>query len=496
MSTAAARALLAAGGLLAAAVQATVVYRCESADGRLHFGDSRVPGARCTVIPGTEQPVPASPPAATPGTATPATPAAPAQAPGSPQPGPDPAAYAFLRLQANALQAEGRAAQETLAALTALTALAAQARPAAASGFTAARRLTVLHFGDSHVHSGHVVQALREHLQQALGTAGRGMVFPASIARTYAQNDLQSSFEGRWTSASSVQQPPRLPLGVSGFVAHNADPRASFTLRFSRPLPPGTDTVKVFFGVSSPWHRLIVSSGEHQQSTNLDFAPGAAPPFVALRLPAMTSTVRVDLLNVSSQPAVFELHGVSLEAEAARGGVLVHNLGVGGSGFAALEQQQHFEPQFAALEPDIVLLDWGTNDIIDRERVGPGHADLVARTVRRIRAVRPQAVIVLTSVQDMLPRGRRAPPAAAYAGLMRELAARHGCLFYDWHDVAGGDGAMAHWRQAQLAQPDGVHLSAAGYRLKGRLLAEALLRAMGASREPPARPAGSVPARS
>jgi lysophospholipase L1-like esterase len=186
---------------------------------------------------------------------------------------------------------------------------------------------------------------------------------------------------------------------------------------------------------------------------------------------------------------------VSLEAEAARGGVLVHNLGVGGSGFAALEQQQRFEPQFAALEPDIVLLDWGTNDIIDRERVGPGHADLVARTVRRIRAVRPQAVIVLTSVQDMLPRGRRAPPAAAYAGLMRELAARHGCLFYDWHDVAGGEGAMAHWRQAQLAQPDGVHLSAAGYQLKGRLLAEALLRAMGASREPPARPAGGVPAR-
>jgi hypothetical protein len=95
-------------------------------------------------------------------------------------------------------------------------------------------RLTVLHFGDSHVQGGHAAQMARHKWQSMLGSSGRGMVFPYAIAKTYSQNDYRSTFEGDWVTANSIQVYPKMPLGVSGFVARTSSPQAAFTLQFNQ----------------------------------------------------------------------------------------------------------------------------------------------------------------------------------------------------------------------------------------------------------------------
>jgi hypothetical protein len=84
---------------------------------------------------------------------------------------------------------------------------------------------TVAHFGDSLVQGGYAAEIARSRLQSIGGSAGRGMVFPYSIAKTYSQNDYKSTFSGEWATANSIQQTPRLPLGVSGFVARTSGQR-------------------------------------------------------------------------------------------------------------------------------------------------------------------------------------------------------------------------------------------------------------------------------
>jgi hypothetical protein len=71
------------------------------------------------------------------------------------------------------------------------------------------------------------------------------MVFPYSIAKTYSQNDFKSTFTGDWLTANSLHQPPRLPVGVSGFVARTAAVDASFTLNFFTAPEPGKKIVKL-----------------------------------------------------------------------------------------------------------------------------------------------------------------------------------------------------------------------------------------------------------
>ena len=63
------------------------------------------------------------------------------------------------------------------------------------------------------------------------GSAGRGMVFPFAIAKTYSHNDFSSTFEGEWSYASSIQSPAVAISWTASFplaLAHEraASPRA------------------------------------------------------------------------------------------------------------------------------------------------------------------------------------------------------------------------------------------------------------------------------
>ncbi|MDY0059487.1 MAG: hypothetical protein RBU45_06730, partial [Myxococcota bacterium] len=61
-----------------------------------------------------------------------------------------------------------------------------------------------------------------------------------------------------------------------------------------------------------------------------------------------------------------------------------------------------------------------------------------------------------------------------------ELAARHGCLFWDTQAAMGGPGSILRWAASSpaLARPDLLHLTPAGYDLLASLLTEALTAAL------------------
>ena len=54
----------------------------------------------------------------------------------------------------------------------------------------------------------------------------------------------------------------------------------------------------------------------------------------------------------------------------------------------------------------------------------------------------------------------------------------HGIAVYDWYEVAGGNGASAHWITNGLFAKDRVHHTQQGYNLEGRLVYEAIMDAL------------------
>ena len=192
--------------------------------------------------------------------------------------------------------------------------------------------------------------------------------------------------------------------------------------------------------------------------------------------------LRFKVIRDSSDPIPFELHGVSLEYGS--GGIVYHNLGVGGSVFNALNQQRYFSTQICEISPELYILDWGTNDIIYKNSVPDKFADVVVATISKIRKSTPNATIMLISPQDMNYHHKDITAVRDLSLHLRSIALAQGCLYYDWYQVAGGPQTMINWATDKYASKDNIHLTSKGYRLKGELLGDALLDALQPSEIP------------
>jgi lysophospholipase L1-like esterase len=248
---------------------------------------------------------------------------------------------------------------------------------------------------------------------------------------------------------------------------------------------PGKKRVKFFYVTTASTYTLRVQSGNFLHDIAVPSAGGQPKSqMLELSFPEISDTLRFEIRNSDSKSgSFFEVHGVSVENHTP--GVLYHNLGVGGANYGALLAQTYFEDQSEQLSPDIVILDWGTNDLVYKNNIPPDLEKNIVQTIQRVKAKHPKALIIVTSVQDMNFRRKNITAAWDFATLARRIAFDNDCLFYDWYRVAGGRGAMTIWTAYGLASPDNIHLTGLGYAVKGELFAQAILNTLDRLRSQP-----------
>ena len=329
----------------------------------------------------------------------------------------------------------------------------------------------VAHFGDSHVQPDFSTSEIRRILQDIGGDGGRGMIFPYSIAKSYSHSDYKSAFTGSWESANSMHTIPKIPLGVSGFVSKTQDSLASFTIIITKPLPVGPKTIKLICDNPNNAYSIRFSLNNKL----IRGVPGESNVII-YQSPISFDTLSVEISKVKSTSEPFQLYGLVLESGTP--GVICHNLGVGGARFDAILQQKLFKSQIGILNPDLFILDWGTNDIIAGNAIPTGLRENIIGTIDLIRQLFPNSTIMLTSVQDMNRRGRNITSAKLFSSFVRDIALEKKCLFYDWFRVSGGARKMKKWVAMQYAHRDNVHLTVKGYRLKGQLMGKAILNSL------------------
>jgi len=332
------------------------------------------------------------------------------------------------------------------------------------------QKITIAHFGDSHVQLDHFPSKTRSVLQKKYGNAGRGMCFPFSIAKTYSHTDLSSRFYGQWTTANSIQIPPKLPVGISGFVAETNDDSSSITLVFSGQAIQQKVNVRLFLHSENNNHDIELISGSKKIISNHDHLNELHREVFAFEKGEWNDT----LICTFKQKGIgkLSLYGISLEHDAP--GILYHNLGVGGAIYAALLQQIYFDEQIPVVQPDLFILDWGTNDIIYKNQLADSLENTIRKTILKIRKACPNTLILLTNVQDMNWKGKNVTACKTFSALIRKIASEEHCLFYDWFSVSGGKNTMSSWEKWGLGRKDNIHLTAKGYHLKGQLLSEAI----------------------
>lgn len=337
--------------------------------------------------------------------------------------------------------------------------------------WNANKPLTIIHFGDSHVQPDIFTSEVRKMLQTDKGDGGRGMIFPYAIAHTYSTLDYASYYTGNWRSSKSIEYIPKLPLGVTGVTAKTSDPSAGFTIRFHNSPPAHYRKLKLFVRQASNSFDLVVTSGGKSTPVVVDDI-GSAFPYIEIELPVIGTHIQVQVKKSSEQENDFEFHGMSLES-VANTGVLVHTVGIGGSQFRSLLAEKLFDEDVSAINPDLAILDFGTNDHLYNNSIPPDMESVMVKVIARVRAAAPNCAILLTSTQDMNRRGINITSGRDYSALVRKVAKEQNCAYYDWYWVSGGPAKMTLWERSGLAQADNIHLTLKGYGLKGKMLGSA-----------------------
>jgi lysophospholipase L1-like esterase len=208
----------------------------------------------------------------------------------------------------------------------------------------------------------------------------------------------------------------------------------------------------------------IVKATEHE-------LPGA------LRHSILTSEGPATLTILPTQ-GVPDLCGVIIETDPeTRPGVVLDTLGINGARFTTplAWDEPSFASELARRTPDLVVLEYGTNESGDVNVKPATYGKHLRSLVDRIRRATPDADCIALAPTDRADIGDR---PALVRDAIRDAAKEAGCAFWDTYEAMGGKGSMLVWggETTPRAAKDGIHLTWRGYRELGDLLAAEIMR--------------------
>jgi lysophospholipase L1-like esterase len=341
------------------------------------------------------------------------------------------------------------------------------------------RPVSILHLGDSHISLDHMTGVLRAHWAAEFGDAGRGLP-PGIPYRYYDPEGYAVSMSGPWQVASSGGRDAAGPFGIQGFRISASDPLAEMTVETGHPIreieietvgEPKSGAVEVAIDGAAP---LRLATAARKQG------------LVVLRVPAADAH-RVALRPAGDGPAT--LLGWAMLS--GRPGVRYDSFGIVGVRADVTERwdREIVAQQIATLAPDLVILEYGTNEgFVDRIDAR-AYATEYGALIRKLQTLAPHASIAVLGAFDGARRaspGERAscgdgwttpPMLDVLREVQREAARSAGAFFFDTSRIMGRPCGIDHWARTNppLAWPDCVHLRPDGARRMGEAIWQALM---------------------
>jgi LysM repeat protein len=338
-------------------------------------------------------------------------------------------------------------------------------------------KLVVFHFGGSHIQAEMPTTVVRENLTQLFGEGGRGMIFPYNIANTYSSVNYSIKHTGKWKYGKSFQFPSPIPLGVCGMAVQTKDTLAQINFKFKNEIKQNDYELKLLMNVDSlsPTFKLKIDTTTFlidEKRIKEQFSKD----FISINYSGSINEISIELLEKDST-FQFSFYGIDIETQKQLG-VVYHSLGVGAAPFRSVLNIENLEKHAAILKPDLVLLDFGTNDILFKNAIDEKLSDQIEKSINRFRAINPEILIVLTSTQDLFYKKKFITAGISFRNLIDSLAKKYDCLFWNWYDLSGGYGTIKTWNELGYARKDGIHLTHDGYKIKGKLLFQSIINTL------------------
>lgn len=338
------------------------------------------------------------------------------------------------------------------------------------------KKLNIVHIGDSHILGDFLTREVRERLQREFGDAGRGMLFPYRLAQSNGPKDFQVETNCRWVGGNCQRDlSPETEFGVSGFRIETTNLRGELTFRLLDTATAETrqfTKVTVFHRKNNSEFDLEVRDDNSNQKAQLFIEDDYSQSYYFDR-PVGQVTIAAQKTGVKQKKLTID--GISIENELS--GVIYHSIGVNGAKFMDYARAKYFAKEVADLQPDLVILSFGTNE-------GQGNTpaqymkqtmeSLITQITERVPSVR----ILITTPADSYLRGKGFNPYLnEVSNIIRDYAHEKGYALWDLHTMTGGENSALNWKSLGLMSADSVHYSKAGYAIQGKLLYQSLIKA-------------------
>ncbi len=340
----------------------------------------------------------------------------------------------------------------------------------------------ISHYGDSPVTNDGITAPTRRLLQERFGDAGHGFILIDRPWAWYSHQAITFSSGGGWVSDSLMN--PRINDGAFGFGGVSF--RASGAGKFARFAPAESgDTGKsfsrmeVYFLLQPNGGQFSINVNGADEQTVSTNSQSVESGFSEIKAPQSGSNT----FEIKTVQGNVRLFGAILENDGP--GITYDSLGVNGAYaglLATVMDEQHWSAQLQHRKPDLVILNYGTNEsqYASDSQMARYDQDL-REVIRRIRIGLPEVSILVISPMD---RGTRSggkivtlPSIPKIVDLQRRVALESNCAFFDLFTAMGGEGTMAKWHEGKnhLVGGDLTHPTESGAEKIGVLIYQAIM---------------------
>lgn len=339
----------------------------------------------------------------------------------------------------------------------------------------------ITHYGDSPITNDGITAPVRRLLQARFGDAGHGFILLDRPWAWYGHQNISFAPSGGWTNDSIMN--PTCRDGAFGLGG--VEFRASGAGKYTK-LGPATDgdTGKNFTRMDVYFLRQP-NGGQFEASVN-----GAAKDVSTAGDTTESGFIEIDApqkgensFEIKTTGGSVRMFGAVLENDGP--GVVYDSLGVNGA-FAGLlatvMNEQHWTAQLQHRNPNLVILNYGTNEsqYASDDQMARYERDL-REVVRRVHVALPQASVLIVSPMDRgTHQGGKVitlPSIPRIVEMQRRVAAETNCAFFNLFAAMGGEGTMAKWHEGKnhLVGGDLTHPNGAGAEKIGDLIYHALI---------------------
>jgi lysophospholipase L1-like esterase len=342
----------------------------------------------------------------------------------------------------------------------------------------------ITHYGDSPITNDGITAPVRRLFQTRFGDAGHGFILLDRPWAWYGHQNISFAPGGGWSNDSIMNPSVRDGAFGLGGVEFRASGAGKYT-KFG-PATDG-DTGKNFSRMDVYYLRQP-NGGQFEASVN-----GGATQIVSTASEtAQSGFFEIDApqkgensFEIKTTSGSVRMFGAVIENDGP--GVVYDSLGVNGA-FAGLlatvMNEQHWTAQLQHRNPNLVILNYGTNEsqYASDDQMARYDRDL-REVVRRVLVALPNVAVLIVSPMD---RGTHQggkiitlPSIPKIVEMQRRVAAETNCAFFDLFAAMGGEGTMAKWHEGKnhLVGGDLTHPNATGADKIGELIYEALIDA-------------------